>query len=228
MEYAPAVVGALAAELRLSPGAPVVDLAAGTGKLTRALLAWGLEVTAVEPQGSLRRVLAESVGADRVIEGVAEAIPLPDQIAKAVTVADGFHWFEAQAALTEIKRVLEPGGGLAILSTFPDWGGASWAEELGAMIERLRPAHPYFDGPSWQNAVREAGDWTEPRQIRVTTSQPSQPERIADYIGSMSWVAAMTDEERRQMLAEITTLVEAGETPAEMDIHVSVGITSPT
>lgn len=225
-EYAPAVIGALAAELHLSRGARVLDLAAGTGKLTRALLAWGLDVTAVEPQGPLRQVLGESIGSDRALEGLAEAIPLTDRAVKAVTVADGFHWFDAQPALTEIRRVLEPGGELAILSTIPDWSGASWAEDLGATIERLRPEHPYFDGPSWQDAVRAARGWSEPRQIRVTTPQPCQSERIVDYLGSMSWVAAMPSEQRTQMLAEITTLIGAGETPSAIDVHVSVGITS--
>ena len=99
---------ALAAELRLAPGAPVLDLAAGTGKLSRALLAAGLDVVAVEPQTALRARLAGAIGADRVREGVAEAIPLPDGSVAAVTVADGFHWFDSGRALPEIRRVLVP------------------------------------------------------------------------------------------------------------------------
>ena len=86
-EYAPAVVGALAAELQIEPGAPVLDLAAGTGKLTGALRAAGFDVVAVEPQASLREVLAASAGGDRALEGLAEAIPLLDASVAAVTVA---------------------------------------------------------------------------------------------------------------------------------------------
>jgi SAM-dependent methyltransferase len=225
-EYGPAVIGALAAELGLDRGDRVLDLAAGTGKLTRALLGWGLDVTAVEPQASMREVLAGAVGEDRVIEGVAEAIPLPERSVRAVTVADGFHWFDAGPALVEIERVLEPGGGLAILSSMPDWGGASWADELGNMINRLRPEHPFFDGPSWQDAVRDAGGWSEPRQVRVTTMQPARPERIVDFLTSMSWVAAMPEDERAAMLSWAAELVEAGETPAELGVHVTIGVTS--
>jgi SAM-dependent methyltransferase len=225
-DYEPAVVGALAAELGLGRGDRVLDLAAGTGKLTRALLGWGLDVTAVEPQASLREVLADGVGSERVIEGVAEAIPLPDRSVRAVTVADGFHWFDAATALAEIERVLEPGGGLAILASMPDWSGASWADELGQMIERLRPEHPFFDGPSWQEAVREAGGWSETRQVRVTTSRPARPERIVDFLNSMSWVAAMPEEQRAAMLAEAAELIEAGETPAELGVHVVIGLAS--
>jgi ubiquinone/menaquinone biosynthesis C-methylase UbiE len=90
-DYAPAVVGALAAELGIAPGASVLDLAAGTGELTRALLAAGLEVVAVEPQAELRERLAAIIGSERVCEAVAEAIPLHNGAVDAVTVADGFH-----------------------------------------------------------------------------------------------------------------------------------------
>jgi SAM-dependent methyltransferase len=225
-EYAPAVVGALAAELRLAAGAPVLDLAAGTGKLTRPLLISGLDVVAVEPQALLREKLAANVGSERVREGFAEEIPLPNASVDAVTVADGFHWFDHGRAIPEIHRVLRPGGGLAVLSTAPDWSGASWAHELGTLIQQLRPEHPYFDGPPWQEAVRVAGGWTAPREIRVITSQPTDPQRIVDYVASMSWVAALPDDERAEWLAEVITLVNAGETPTELPIQVVVGLTT--
>src|SRR5581483_1556062 len=195
-EYAPAVIGALAAELAVGPGDPVLDLAAGTGKLTRALVAFGFEVVAVEPQGPLRAKLAERVGPQRVREGVAEEIPLPDGTMAAVTVADAFHWFDRERALRETRRVLRPGGGLAVISTVPDWSGASWSHELGSLVADTRPQHPHFDGPPWQEAVRGAGGWQEPREVRVTTAQPADPERIVDHLASMSWIAGMPDGER--------------------------------
>jgi SAM-dependent methyltransferase len=225
-EYAPAVVGCIAAELRLPPGAPVLDLAAGTGKLTRALLATGLDVLAVEPQRSLRDILATSVGPERVREGLAEAIPLPDESVAAVTVADAFHWFDPIGALGEIRRVLRPGGGLAVLSTVPDWGGASWAHEVGTLMAGLRPDHPHYDGPPWQDALRAAGGWTAPREIRLTASQPANPERIVDYAASVSWVAALPEDRRAETLAQIGAIIDAGETPAELPVHVRIGLTA--
>jgi SAM-dependent methyltransferase len=225
-EYAPAVVGALVAELGLAPGAPVLDLAAGTGKLTRALVAAGLGVVAVEPQAPLRERLAATVGRERVREGVAEAIPLPDASVDAVTVADGFHWFDQARALVEIRRVLTPGGGLAVVFTAPDWSGASWAHELGTLVEGMRPEHPHFDGPPWQEAVHAAGGWSAPREIRVTSYQPTDPERIVAWVASMSFVAALPEEERAPWLAQVTELVEGGETPAELPVHVIIGLTT--
>lgn len=226
-DYAPAVVGAITAELSIPAGAPLLDLAAGTGKLTRALLTAGLDVVAVEPQAALREILAASVGGERVREGLAEAIPLPDASVAAVTVADAFHWFDHTAALTEIRRVLAPGGGLAVISTAPDWNGASWAHEVGTLISELRPEHPHFDGPPWQDAVIAAGEWTAPREVRVTTSQPALRERFADYLTSMSWVAALPQQRREGMLAQIEALISVGETPAELRVHAVIGLTAP-
>lgn len=226
-EYAPAVVGAISAELTIAPGAPVLDLAAGTGKLTRAMLRSGLDVVAVEPQLALRDVLAASVGGERVRDGLAEAIPLPDRSVAAVTVADAFHWFDREAALEEIRRVLRPGGGLAVLSTQHDFGGASWAHEVGTLVAALRPEHPHFDGPPWQDAVRAAGGWGALREIRVTTHQPAVPERFVDYLASISWVASLPEQQRAETLGQIGALISAGETPAELPVHVVIGLATP-
>jgi SAM-dependent methyltransferase len=225
-DYPPAVAGAIAAELDLPAAAPVLDLAAGTGKLTRALLGIGLEVVAVEPQAALREVLAAGVGSERVREGFAEAIPLADGSVAAVTVADAFHWFDHAVALAEIRRVLHPGGGLAVLSTVPDWSGASWAGDLGVLIADLRPEHPHFDGPPWQDSVRTTGGWTSAREIRVTSSQPASCERFVDYVASISWIAALPADRRTETLARVDALVRAGETPEEVPVHVSIALTA--
>lgn len=225
-EYPPAVVGAIAAELQIPPDAPVLDLAAGTGKLTRALLGAGLDVLAIEPQASLREILITGVGAERVRDGLAEAIPLPEEAVAAVTVADAFHWFRPAEALAEIARVLRPGGGLAVLSTSPDWGGTSWAHEVGTLMTSLRPEHPHFDAPSWRETLRQDPSWTPLREIRVSAPQDASPERIVDYIASVSWMAGLPEPQRGETLAQIATIISAGETPAELPIHVLIGLTT--
>jgi SAM-dependent methyltransferase len=225
-DYPGEVVGTIAAELRIPPGGRVLDLAAGTGKLTRALLGVGLDVIAVEPQAELREILAASVGSERAREGLAEAIPLTDASVVAVTVAEGFHWFDQVLALSEIRRVLRPGGGLAVLSRVPDWGATSWAHEVGTMLAELRPPHPQFDGPGWEDAVLSAGGWTALREARLTTLQPASPEQILDYLASISWVAALPEDQRTETLARIDAIISAGETPAELPIQVVIGLTS--
>lgn len=223
-DYAPAVVGALSAELGLRPGARVLDLGAGTGKLTRSLLAAGLDVIAVEPQAELRERLAMITGYERVLEGAAEAIPLEEGSVEAVTVADAFHWFDGPAALLEIRRVLRPGGGLAVISAAPDWGAAPWAHELGTLLAELRPPHPFFDGPTWRDAVRDAEGWTTPWTVEVTATQPTDARRLLDYVASMSYVAALGEEERRRALERAAELLDDPATPTELPIRVTIGL----
>jgi hypothetical protein len=123
--------------------------------------------------------------------------------------------------------VLRPGGGLALLTTYPDWSGASWADELGNRIADLRPEHPFFDGTPFAEVLAAAGGWTPPREVRVTTTRPADPARVVDYAESMSFVAALPDEERASWLADAAALVEAGETPATWPVHVVIALTRP-
>ncbi|MFZ1155892.1 MAG: class I SAM-dependent methyltransferase [Solirubrobacteraceae bacterium] len=225
-EYTAAVAQTIATELHVTTGARILDLAAGTGKLTRALIEAGLDVIAVEPQAQLREILISSVGAERVLDGTAEQIPLPDVSVAAVTVADAFHWFDQATALREIRRVLVSGGGLAVLRIVPDWSGASWAHEVGSLIGELGREHPQFHGPRWQDTAIAEGCWTTPRELRLTMSQPARPEGILDYIASMSWMAALPDEQRAETLARVRDLIAAGETPDELPVHVIGGVTN--
>jgi SAM-dependent methyltransferase len=217
-DYPPAVPGALAAELGLSPTARVLDLGAGTGKLSRAIHDAGIDLLALEPQAPLREILTGHLGADRVIEGTAEAIPLPDGSIDAVTVADAFHWFDREPALAEIARVLRPGGGLALLSTAPDWGEQSWAHDLGQLVMRRRTPHPFFDGTPFQQTLATTPGWSAPREIEVRATQPTSRERMLDHLRSMSWVAAMDDTEREAFLDEARAIL-GDQVPAELPVR---------
>ena len=223
-EYRPAVIGAVAAELGIRPGDRVLDLAAGTGKLTRALVGYGFEVTAVEPQDELRRVLLDKAGAADVRSGVAEQIPLEDGSLNAVMIADAFHWFDRPRALTEIRRVLTPGGGMALFNTVPDWSGASWAHDLGTLVVGNRPEHPHFDGRPWHEFVREADGFSEPWQVRVTTHGPADPEGVLAHMASISWIAGLPEPERADLLARMREVVEHGSTPDELPLHIEIGL----
>lgn len=224
-EYTPEIAQAIMAELRIARGDRVLDLAAGTGKLARALVGAGLDVIAVEPQAPLRDILSASVGGERVLDGSAEQIPLPPESVAAVTVADAFHWFDQAAALQEIGRVLRPGGGLAVLRVSPDWSSASWSHDVGSLISKLGLEHPQFQGPHWQDAAKAQGCWTEPRRVQLTMSQPADADTILDYIASISWMAALPADERREIVAKAGELIEAGETPDQLPIHVAIRLT---
>ncbi|MEO5576999.1 MAG: class I SAM-dependent methyltransferase, partial [Gaiellaceae bacterium] len=99
----------------LAADAVVLDLAAGTGKLTRQLVRRFARVLAVEPLGGMRAVLDRVVPEAEALSGTATEIPLEDASLDAVFVGEAFHWFATEATLRELARVLRPGGTLAIL-----------------------------------------------------------------------------------------------------------------
>ncbi len=140
--YAPKAVAFLVERLDLRPGRVVVDLGAGTGKLARQLLPSGARVLAVEPVRELRELIPAGI---EVLDGTAEAIPLPDDSIDAITVAQAFHWFDEDAALGEMQRVLRPGGALALVSNRRDESDPS-TRAFGEVLARHR-SHPPLEGP---------------------------------------------------------------------------------
>lgn len=207
-----AVADTLLSELALGPGDPVLDLAAGTGKLTRALAAAGLDVQAVEPLERFRAILARAVAPDRVHDGLAEAIPFADGRFAAVTAADAFHWFDQDRALAEIGRVLRPGGGLALLAVLPDVG-----DEVAAVVEEARGEHPFYDRPGWPDILRAAPGWTSVRQVAVVTRQTLA---VAAYVATFSWVTALPGDERSAVLARVRAI--AGDEPVELEVRTEI------
>lgn len=114
-DYAPEALHRAEEALCLTASSRIADLAAGSGKLTRALAGRFAEVVAVEPDDEMRAVLARRSAGVEVLAGTAEEIPLADESVDAVFVGDAFHWFDGEAAVAELARVLRPRGGLALL-----------------------------------------------------------------------------------------------------------------
>ena len=206
-DYPPAAVAWLAERLGLRPGRTVVDLAAGTGKLTRPLAATGAEVVAIEPVAEMRARIGDA--AARSLDGTAEAVPLADASADAVTVAQAFHWFDGPAALAEIHRVLRPGGALALV-----WNRRPLEDPVHAAIERI--VAPYRgDAPAHRSgAWRAAFDATTlfgPLEERTFAhSRPHDADALADRVGSTSFVAALDDGPHAEVIAAVRALAAEG------------------
>lgn len=129
-----AVRWALAPAGRDVPGLRVVDLGAGTGILTEALIRLGADVTAVEPDSAMRAEFRRRLPSARLLAGSAEDIPLPDGSADAVLCGQALHWFNLDLALPEIARVLRGGGVLAGLWNNDD-DRVEWVAGLQAAAE---------------------------------------------------------------------------------------------
>lgn len=201
------------AELRLRKEMAVLDLGAGTGKLTRALVPRFARVTAVEPDGEMLAVLQEVVPGAEALRGSAQAIPLGDGEVDAVFSAEAFHWFASDESVAEIARVLRPRGALVIL-----WNiGIEYdrmGDEAEAVIDEMfkRGGEPGIGrvlSGGWRGPL-ERGPFEELRDTDVERDVVcSRDEWIANML-SVSSIAHQPDEDRLAFAERMRELIPAG------------------
>jgi SAM-dependent methyltransferase len=156
--YPPGAVARVVRQFGLGSASTALDLAAGTGKLTRVLVALVGRVVAVEPSDAMRGELRRRLPEVEALAGVAEAIPLADNSVDAVFVAEAFHWFRPELACREIARVLRPGGGLALLWNRARWNEQQheWRKAFDALVAPYRRAAGPFpaEADEWKAALK--------------------------------------------------------------------------
>jgi len=197
--------------LRLSPELAVLDLAAGTGKLSRSLAESGARMIAVEPVAEMRAALPASVEA---LDGTAEAIPLDDGSVDLVTVAQAFHWFDGDAALAEIHRVLRAGGRLALV-----WNrrveDAPVNTALDALVDPHRKGTPTHRGEAWRAAFERTILFGPLEEHVFANEQVLDADGLEARVGSISFIASLPEAERAGVTAAARKLGEDG------PVHVS-------
>lgn len=205
--YPPELVARLARELGLGPASTALDLAAGTGKLTRLLAPHAGRIVAVDPSEPMLAVLRERFPHVDARAGTAEAIPLPDGSVRAVFVGEAFHWFRTAEASREIARVLAPGGGLALL-----WNRAVWTERelpwlpaFRALVEpHRRAAGPY---PGAEPASLALPGFGPPAREDAEHVHRIGAADFVALVASWSWIANLPDGTRTALLREVAELV---------------------
>ena len=204
--YPPEAVAFLARVLELGPARTVLDLAAGTGKLTRALAPTGARLVAVEPVGAMRAKLAESLPEARVLAGAAEGMQLADGSVDAVVVAQAFHWFDGEAALAEIHRVLLPRGRLALVWNARD-EDVPWVGRLTAIMEPHRGETPGYRAGEWRSAFERTRLFTRLEQAQFRLEHELTPDGVVARVASVSFVAALPDAARDEVLGQVRELL---------------------
>jgi SAM-dependent methyltransferase len=218
--YPPEAVTIAAREFELHARDRVADLGAGTGKLTRTLVDAGLEVVAVEPLAEMRARLPDV----EVVAATAEHLPFADGELAAAFSADAFHWFDADAAATELHRVLRPRGGVALLWHLPGWENEppQWWSELVELLNGLRTGHPGFVGEQGREAFLRHGGFEPFGHQTVQSAFPTDRERILANVQSISYVAGHP--ERDRVLGDVRAIlrdVEPHESPLRTDIWLT-------
>ncbi len=195
-----------AGRLGLRSGARVLDLGAGTGKLTRGLLALGLDAVAVEPGPPMLAQLRAALPQAEAHEGAAESIPLPDASVDAAAAGQAYHWFDPERAVPELHRVLRPGGGVALL-----W---NWWDVRDPLQRRMGALVGVGDGrPDASHPTLAATGLFEPLDETVVESvHETTADDLVGRIATTSAVLTATPERREELLGELRALAaERGE-----------------
>jgi SAM-dependent methyltransferase len=214
----------------LPSSAAVLNLGAGTGKLTRLLVSTFVSVVAVEPDDEMRRLLVALCPQAEVLPGSAEEIPVAGDSVDGVFAAQSFHWFANERALLEIGRVLRHHGTLVLMWNVPSGG----PEPSIVVVEQLLEPHwpKGWDMPLDLGLARtghDPGDWRdafaqsafeELREARLPNVQRVDPDGLVAFFASMGWIASLPDGKRLPLLDEVRSLLTSAEYVLPWETHV--------
>ena len=200
----------------LPPGAQrVLDLGAGTGRLTELMLTVGMDVVAVEPLADMRRHIP---AAAQALDGTAEAIPLPDASVDAVVAGQAFHWFDVARAMGEIARVLRPRGTVGLMWNMLD-DRDPWVESFARLIEaeeRITTLPPEAQDPPY----RASAELATPQQRLFAHVERYDADRLAAFVRSRSQTILLDADARATLLAAVRDLAPDGEFPLPLVCEV--------
>jgi SAM-dependent methyltransferase len=219
--YPAAAVEWIAERTSLGPGRTVLDLGAGTGKLTRLLVPTGARVIAVEPLAEMRAQLEDVLPGIESLDGTAEEIPLPDGSVDVITCAQAFHWFNVELAVPEVARVLADDGVLVLV-----WNTRDLGDSLqGAIESLLGPARGavsvQFD-LGWLPPLEAAPGFGPVERRTFELAQLVTREGVVDRVASTSFVAAMPQAERDALLEQVRGLVAGRKEPFSFPYRTEV------
>lgn len=211
--------------------ATVLDLGAGTGKLTRLLVSTFSRVVAVEPAEAMRRLLVAICPEAEALAGSAQQIPLADASVDAVFTAEAFHLFGGEDTLAEIARVLRPRGALVVMWNLP---AGSTEPSIAAVEQFLSERGPTKDEVGYEpldlSSVRYAsGAWRlafaespfeELQEARLANPQTVDRDGLVAFLASMGWIADLPDVERLPLLDQVRSLLPAAEYRRPWETHV--------
>lgn len=206
-EFPAGAMALLAAQLRVAQNCIAVDVGAGTGKLTRALLKTGTKVIALEPVEGMRKKFAALLPGTWAVGGVAEHIPFKSGIADSAVAGNAFHWFANPVALAEIKRVLKPRGRLGLIWTWVD-ESVGWVAEFSRMVEQYQGDTPRHTDGTWKYVLDHFDGFGMVTHQCFRFVQTGDFKLISDHVVSVSFIAKMGARDRQHVISQARNLIE--------------------
>jgi SAM-dependent methyltransferase len=205
--YPPDAVAWIVEHLHLAPGTRTCDLAAGTGKLTRLLVGSGTDLIAAEPVPGMRATF-QSVQPDiPVVAATAEALPFKENALDAMTVAQAWHWFDAERASREAARVLKPGARLALVWNARD-RSEPWVDAVWTIMDRVEKRAPWRDHENWRDsALIDMPGFGPIHDAQFFHRQEISREGVLQRMASVSHVAVLPPAEREAVLDEVRVIL---------------------
>jgi SAM-dependent methyltransferase len=193
--------------LRVGPGAAVVDLAAGTGKFTRLLAPFGSDLVAVEPVAGMAGHLRAALPGVPLVSSAAETLPFATHALDAVTVAQAFHWFDADAAFAELRRVLRPGGRVGLVWNARD-RSIDWVDQVWGIMDRVEKRAPWREHERWsESALGSRPGFGPLHEATFFHEHRLAPDDVVTRVRSVSHVAVLAPADREVVLDEVRALL---------------------
>lgn len=207
--YPAHLVGQLLDLLEVENDVRLLDVGAGTGKLTRQVVDRVAWIGAVEPVAEMRVQLRRHVPGAEAIAGVAEALPFATASVDAVLCAQTFHWLDGPRALAEFARVLRPQGGLGLIWNTKD-ENVEWVAEVEALVDDVHgpSATPRYKTGRWRSAFQGRSGWQPLSTISGTYNQPSSGDAVVARVLSSSAVGALDPKGRESVTTAVREILE--------------------
>jgi SAM-dependent methyltransferase len=216
--YPPDAVAWLSGALEIAAGRTVADVAAGTGKLTRLIAPYGAEIIAVEPVDGMRAVLRVTVPDVHALAGAAEALPFRDESLDAITIAQAFHWFDAEAALREFHRVLRPRGRVGLIWNARD-RSVPWVDAMWTIMDGVEKRAPWRDHDAWRETAFVDQPWfTALTEATFRHEQLLTRDEAVDRLRSVSHVAVLPPAEQTLVLDEVRAVLDTDPATAGQEV----------